>query len=135
MNNKKTPLNTILSITSIILLILFSLWAQNHLGSYQIMLLNMWGIYVIMVVGFNLIYGFTGQFSLAHAGLSAIGAYTVALLTLSPEAKQISFFIEPPIWPISTVQWSFLPSLLLGGIITAFIGYLIGAPALRLHGD
>ena len=135
MITKKKPLNMIFSITSIILLILFSLWAQNHLDSYQIRLLNMWGIYIIMVVSFNLIFGFTGQFSLAHAGLAAIGAYTVALLTLSPEAKQISFFIEPPIWPISTVQWPFLPSLLLGGVITAFIGYLIGAPALRLHGD
>ena len=77
MKNKKKPLNTILSITSIILLILFSLWAQNNLGSYQILLLNMWGIYAIMVMGFNLIYGFTGQFSLAHAGLGAIGAYTL----------------------------------------------------------
>lgn len=135
MNNKKKPLNTILTIASIIFLIIFSLWAQDHLGSYQVLLLKMWGIYAIMVVGFNLIYGFTGQFSLAHAGLAAVGAYTVALLTISPEAKQISFFIEPPIWPISTVQWPFLPSLLLGGVFSAVIGYLIGAPALRLHGD
>jgi branched-chain amino acid transport system permease protein len=135
MQTKNKRIKLILTIVSLAALLLFSWFGQKFLDSYQIRLLNMWGIYIIMVVGFNLIYGFTGQFSLAHAGLGAIGAYTVALLTLSPEAKEISFFIAPPIWPISVMEWPFIPSLILGGFLAAFIGYLIGAPALRLHGD
>ncbi len=101
----------------------------------MILLLKMWGVYIILVCSFNLVFGFTGQFSLAHAGLAAVGAYTVSILTLSPEAKQLSFFIAPPVWPISVIQWPFIPSLLLGGLLAALIGFLIGAPALRLHGD
>lgn len=135
MKNNKKLLKIIFTIIGIILLIVLSIFGQRLLDSYQLRLLNMWCIYIIMVVSFNLIFGFTGQFSLAHAGLAAIGAYTVALLTLSPETKQLSFFIQPPIWPISVIEWPFLPSLLIGGLLTAFIGFLIGAPALRLHGD
>jgi len=127
--------NLFLTLAASALIILLSFLADNKLDDFQIRLLNMWGIYVILVVSFNLVYGFTGQFSLAHAGLAAIGAYTVSLLTLSPETKQLSYFITPPIWPISVVEWPFLPSLLLGGVLAAFIGFLIAAPALRLHGD
>ena len=135
MKRNKKLLKTIFTIIGVVFLIVLSLFGQRILNPYQLRLMNMWGIYIIMVLSFNLIFGFTGQFSLAHAGLAAIGAYTVALLTLSPEVKQMSFFIQPPIWPISVVEWPFLPSLLLGGLLTAFIGFLIGAPALRLHGD
>jgi branched-chain amino acid transport system permease protein len=88
-----------------------------------------------MVAGFVLIYGVTGQFSLAHAGLAAIGAYTVSILTLPPDAKQMSFLLAPPVWPVSVVEWPLLPALLLGGALAALVGFLIGAPALRLHGD
>jgi branched-chain amino acid transport system permease protein len=115
--------------------IALSFWVEHNMDDFVIRLLNMWGIYVIMVVSFNLVYGFTGQFSLAHAGLAAIGAYTVSLLTLSPESKQLMFLFAPPINFIATAQWPFLPALILGGILAAVIGFLIGGPALRLHGD
>ena len=39
------------------------------------------GINVILAVSLNLINGFTGQFSLGHAGFMSVGAYTSALLT------------------------------------------------------
>ncbi len=133
MNHSKR--NLILTLVAAALVIAAAFWAENTLDEFLIRLLNMWGIYVILVVSFNLVYGFTGQFSLAHAGLAAIGAYTVSLLTLSPEAKQMSYIFAPPIWPISVVQWPFLPSLLLGGVLAAVVGFLIAAPALRLHGD
>jgi len=132
---EKKQLKTILSLVSVAVILFFSFWAEDHLDSYQIRLLYMWGIYVIFVASFNLVYGYTGQFSMGHAGLAAVGAYTVSLLILSPEAKQLSFFIAPPIWPISVVQWPFLPSLILAGVLTAIVGFLIGAPALRLRGD
>ncbi|MDO4542398.1 MAG: branched-chain amino acid ABC transporter permease, partial [Bacillota bacterium] len=40
-------------------------------------------INIIMAVSLNLITGFTGQFSLGHAGFMAIGAYTAALIIMS----------------------------------------------------
>ncbi len=131
----KLDRNTILTIIASIGILLFSFWADNNLDAYMVRLIHMWGIYSIMVISFNLIYGFTGQFSMAHAGLAAIGAYVVALFTLSPETKAASFFISAPIWPINVVEWPLLPSLILGGLLTALIGFCIGAPALRLHGD
>lgn len=124
-----------LSLIGVIAIMLFMFWAQDRLDPYVTRLLHMWGIYAILVVSFNLVYGHTGQFSLGHAGLAAVGAYTVALLTLSPEVKEVSFFIEPPIWPVSVIQWPFLPSLILAGVLAALVGFLIGAPALRLRGD
>ena len=133
--NKSLKISTILSIFAVLLILAGSVLGEKYLDAFQIRLLNMWCIYAIMVVSFNLVYGFTGQFSVAHAGLAAIGAYTVSLLTMAPDNKQLSFFITPPIWPISVVQWPLLPSLILGGLLAAFVGYLIGAPALRLHGD
>jgi branched-chain amino acid transport system permease protein len=131
----KKSLKLLLSLVAVAFIMLFTVWAEGNLDGYQIRLLYMWGIYIIFVASFNLVYGYTGQFSLGHAGLAAIGAYTVALLLLSPEAKQLSFFIKPPVWPISVVQWPFLPSLILAGILTAVVGFIIGAPALRLRGD
>jgi branched-chain amino acid transport system permease protein len=128
-------LSKILSVAAIIGILLLSIWGETHLDPYTKRLLHMWGIYSILVASFNLIYGFTGQFSMAHAGLAAIGAYVVSLLTLSPATKAVSFFITPPIWPISVIEWPFLPSLIIAGILTAVVGFLIGAPALRLHGD
>jgi branched-chain amino acid transport system permease protein len=125
----------ILSLAAIVGILLLSVWGQNNLDDYVLRLLNMWGLYIILVCSFNLIFGFTGQFSLAHAGLIAVGAYTVSILTLSPEAKVMSFLITPPLPWIENAYWPFLPSLLLGGLLAAFVGFLIGAPALRMHGD
>lgn len=131
---KRLTRNRILTLAMIIVILALAYFGQLYLDDFQLRLLMMWGIYTIMVVSFNLVYGITGQFSLAHAGLAGIGAYTVALLTLPIEQKQVSFLFTPIVsWLM--VEWPLLPSLLLGGILAAFVGFLIGGPALRLHGD
>lgn len=109
--------------------------AEANFDPYIVRILNMWMIYITMVVSFVLVYGITGQFTLAHAGLAAIGAYTVSLLTLPPEAKMMSFLLQSPHPLIANAQWPLLPALLLGGVLAAVVGFMIGAPALRLHGD
>ena len=75
-------------------------------------------INIILASSLNLITGFTGQFSLGHAGFMSIGAYTTALVTMN----------------FPTV-WGFVGGLLLGAVIAAIIGLLIGLPTLRLSGD
>jgi len=75
-------------------------------------------IYMVLGVSLNLIVGFTGQFSLGHAGFMALGAYTTALM--------VRYF--PSIWGA-------LGGIVLGAIIAAAIGFLVGLPTLRLRGD
>lgn len=71
---------------------------------------------IILTVSLNLINGFTGQFSIGHAGFMAVGAYGSALLSIH-------------------LGWPFLIVLLLGALMAAFLGVLIGLPTLRLRGD
>jgi len=124
-------------LTAISLLALFLLlwWAEGHLDPYIRRILNLIAINIIWAVTFNLIYGYTGQFSLGHGGFIAIGAYVTALLTLSPAQKEQNFFLLPCAWPLNSVQWPFVPSLIMATLLAGVFGILIGIPSLQLHGD
>ncbi|MDP4549892.1 branched-chain amino acid ABC transporter permease [Alkalihalobacillus macyae] len=89
--------------------ILFPLVFQNM---YLLQLLTLVFIWSIAVYGFNIISGYVGYLSLAHAGFFAIGAYGVGLLTTKAEL---------PYWI----------SLFLAVVITALAGALVGVIALR----
>ena len=52
----------------------FIWWGQDNLDGYQIQVLNLIAVNAILALSLNLIYGFTGMFSLGHAGFMAIGA-------------------------------------------------------------
>lgn len=73
---------------------------------------------IILAVSLNLVTGFTGQFSLGHAGFMAVGAYSTGLIVTA----------------IPTYG-GFFWGLFVGGIFAASIGFLIGLPTLRLKGD
>ncbi len=77
-------------------------------------------IVILVSLGLNVIYGYTGQFSLGQAAFYGIGAYAAAYVTkvLQVEGSLL-----------------FLPALLLAGLIAALTGYLIGIPILRLKDD
>ncbi len=83
---------------------------------YHLQILSLACINIILVVSLNLIMGFTGQFSLGHAGFLAVGAYISAGLTV---------FYGVPFWL----------ALLAAGLAAAVLGIVIGLPALRLKGD
>lgn len=127
--------NIILTLVAIILVFAFVFFADNFLDSYQVRILNLCAIYVILALSMNLANGFTGLFTLGHAGFMAVGAYTTALLTMSPMIKSQNFFMAPLIKPLDTFSLPFLPSLLIAGVLSAVVGYLISAPVLRLKGD
>lgn len=89
------------------------------------------GINVTLAVSLNLVNGYTGQFSLGHAGFMSIGAYLSAGLSL---------FIGPKLLGEdggTAIQqnWMFLLALLSGGFGAAVAGLLVGVPSLRLKGD
>ncbi|MBP8598714.1 MAG: branched-chain amino acid ABC transporter permease [Selenomonas sp.] len=74
------------------------------------------GINIIMAVSLNLINGYTGQFSLGHAGFMAIGAYVSVICT-------------------TNLHLPFAVALLAGAVGAGVLGFLIGLPTLRLRGD
>ncbi len=125
----------ILSLVALGVLMILIYFAENNLDSYKLRILNLGAIYTILGVSLNLIFGYTGQFSLGHAGFMAIGAYTTALLIMPPLYKEMSFIIEPLIWPLNVLQFPFIIALLLGGVLAAVAAIIIGLPVLRLKGD
>ena len=135
MTSMRKETSIILTAISLVALFLFLWWAERHLDPYIRRILNLIAINIIWAVTFNLIYGYTGQFSLGHAGFIAVGAYVTALLTLSPAQKTQNFFLSPCIWPLSIIQWPLLPSLIVGAIVAGIFGVLIGIPSLQFRGD
>ena len=109
---------------------------MNEYGSdYHIRILTLCGIYITLAVSYNLINGVTGQFSLEPNAFVALGAYTTALLVLSPAEKQLSFIIRPIVWPLSVISIPFFPALVIAGLVTALFAFLMSFPVFRVRGD
>jgi len=108
---------------------------HNFLPPYPLRILNISAIYIVLALSLNLVNGFTGLFSLGHAGFMAVGAYTSALLTIPPAQKQATFYLEPIIAPLANLQLPFIPALIIAGLVSALVGFLVGFPALRLRDD
>jgi branched-chain amino acid transport system permease protein len=83
--------------------------------NYYVYVANYMAINIIVVLGLNLLVGYTGQISLGHAGFFAIGAYGIIIL-------------------MTKLHFPFLLALPAAGFIAAFFGFLLGLPALRLEG-
>ncbi|MFS0783138.1 branched-chain amino acid ABC transporter permease [Bacillus sp. 1P06AnD] len=88
----------------------------GSLNPFYVNTLMLIGINIILATSLHLIIGITGQFSIGHAGFLAVGAYMSAIITMK--------FDLP-----------FIVSLLIGGIVAALAGLVIGIPSLRLKGD
>lgn len=73
-------------------------------------------INIILAVSLNLINGYTGQFSIGHAGFMAVGAYMGAVVTM--------------MWELP-----FAVGIIVATISAGVLGALIGLPTLRLNGD
>jgi branched-chain amino acid transport system permease protein len=97
---------------------------QNQVNSYWLFIGYDIAINIILAVSLNLINGYTGQFSLGHAGFMAVGAYTAAVIT--NQFGELNFFAANGI---------FLAALLAGGLAAAAAGLIVGIPTLRLRGD
>ncbi|MGC1404371.1 MAG: branched-chain amino acid ABC transporter permease [Thermodesulfobacteriota bacterium] len=106
--------------SAVVYLLLKTFFLLGFFSEYvqQIILFSF--IAIITSLGLNVIYGYTGQFSLGHAGFYGIGAYTAAYLGTLFKVEGI---------------WAFLPVLFLGGVAAGLLGYLVGVPILRLKDD
>ena len=79
--------------------------------------------YIILAVSLNLVVGILGELSLGHAGFMCVGAFSSAFFS-----KCMRDVIEN-----SIVR--FLLALLIGVVVAAIFGVIIGIPVLRLKGD
>ncbi|HEY0456549.1 MAG TPA: branched-chain amino acid ABC transporter permease, partial [Verrucomicrobiae bacterium] len=70
-----------ISLTAFILLSLGVSFASSYIDPYFLRIIISIGINIILAVSLNLVNGYTGQFSLGHAGFMAIGAYAASYLT------------------------------------------------------
>lgn len=131
MKKNKTMMNLLIMSAVLIVLLVLNLVLDN----YQLRIVNLSGIYVILALSMNLINGFTGLFSLGHAGFMAIGAYTVALLTMTGTMKEMNFYMKPILPGLLNLNMPFILALLMGGLIAALFGFLVGAPVLKLTDD
>jgi branched-chain amino acid transport system permease protein len=91
-------------------------------------------INVILAASLNLITGFTGQFSIGHAGFMAVGAYTSAYLTVY-HAQAWERVLAGTVGATLAHILIFLVAIFVGAIVAGLAGLLVGIPSLRLRGD
>ena len=100
---------------------------------YQARLLIFICINIILATSLNLINGFTGQFSIGHAGFMAVGAYSSAYFTVNyGKGLENSFGFLGEIGASSAVL---LVAIIIGALVAAVMGLIVGIPSLRLKGD
>jgi len=88
------------------------------------------GRYVILALGLNIVVGFAGLLDLGYVAFFAIGAYSWSMIGSGQFTTLFHTPINAQAWP-----WLFWPMLLIGALIAAFWGVVLGAPTLRLRGD
>jgi branched-chain amino acid transport system permease protein len=106
-------------------------FCSDRIDPYYLDVLTGIGINVILAVSLNLVNGYTGQFSLGHAGFMAIGAYLSAAVTLFLGPGLLGADGGTPL----RQGLLFLGALLAGALGAALAGLLVGIPSLRLKGD
>ena len=118
MKNKK---NIVLALIAVIIyVVIFSLAQCGVLSRHTQSLVVPIGVNIILAVSLNLTVGFLGELTLGHAGFMSVGAYAGCLFTI---------YCNLPVWI------EFPLALIIGGLVAAIFGVIIGIPALRLNGD
>ncbi|MFO0830585.1 MAG: branched-chain amino acid ABC transporter permease [Phycisphaerales bacterium] len=118
------------------------------MGAYTAKLALDIGVNVVLAVSLTIVNGFTGQFSMGHAGFMAVGGYTAGVVTYYGSLKALGSAAMAggalsgmPIRAPEGLAWFsqgdalFLCALVVGGLVSALLGFLVGLPSLRLRGD
>ena len=108
----------IAALTVVFALLSFS----GALKSSDVYLLEKIAIAIMLAVSLSMVVGFLGELSLGHAGFMCVGAYL---------GGKTAVILEPILGEYPTL----LVSLIVGGLVAALFGVIIGLPALRLRGD
>ncbi len=105
----------------------------RFMGEFRLLQFTLVAIYVIALLGLNILTGYSGQISLGHGAFVGVGAYICALLSLGRPGLEL-YMIDPPSWlplgdgmrPVFTIP--------IAALVTGIIGFIVGIPALRLGG-
>lgn len=116
LKNRKFNVISLFLFSLVIFVVLILLLYTGVINEYYGGVLTLGGIYIIVALSLNLITGFTGQLSLGQAGFMSVGAYSAAIANM-------------------TFHMPLVISILIGGLVSALFGILIGFPTLRLKGD
>jgi len=120
---------------------------QRDAAFMFVMCLRLGAVFSLLAVAMNLLNGFTGLFSLGHAGFMLIGAYTYAIFTM-PMAERYHVYRYYEYWRIPSFPeilgnafgytgtlLGMLIAITIAGLVAAFIAFLIGLPVLRFKSD
>jgi branched-chain amino acid transport system permease protein len=107
----------------------FQLFIADNIDPYFFSIIMYAGVNIVLAVSLNLVNGFTGQFSMGHAGFMSVGAYTAAYLTTTLHET------HPELLAGAIGQVVFVGALFAGGLTASAAGYVVGLPSLRLKGD
>ena len=110
-------------VISIIAIIYSVLSFTGALYPSTLMLLEKIVIAVLLAVSLSVVVGFLGELSIGHAGFMCIGAYL---------GGKTACLLEPV---LGNTFLTLLISLVIGGVLAAICGVIVGLPALRLKGD
>src|ERR687892_1658890 len=95
--------------------VLFFLVLPFSVHEYYLSIVNLVSIAVVGALGLNILVGYTGQISIGHGAFMSVGAYTAA-----------NFAVR--------LGWPWPLNLVLGGLMAALIGAIVGIPSLRIRG-
>ena len=133
MSNKATALDIksfqkslIAPVIAILVLIGLAFVVDATANQYVQLILLYICVNTILALSLNLVNGFTGQFSIGHAGFMAIGAYVSAWLSMQPNLVFMTGALEIGNYFVYAVA---------GGLVAAAAGWFVGLPSLRLRGD
>jgi branched-chain amino acid transport system permease protein len=124
--------NLIIALIVLALLYVLDIVFQGRMISpYFSRILMLSGIAITLAVSLNLINGFTGQFSIGHAGFMAVGAYSSAYFSVNYGAHLAATLGDGKLgWIIALGL-----ATLIGAAFAGLAGLVVGVPSLRLKGD
>jgi branched-chain amino acid transport system permease protein len=119
----------------VVLLVLLGLELslRGVIGAYWYNILALAGIDIILAVSLNLINGYTGQFSIGHAGFYAVGAYSCAAFNVyaGPAVRGTIAFLPA----VAQNALLLIAGLGVAALVAGLAGLAVGIPSLRLRGD
>src|ERR1051325_7368601 len=132
----RTTRNLLLAAVVIALLYGLDFFLSHGVGIFEInvfyrRIIMLSGIAITLAVSLNLINGFTGQFSIGHAGFMAVGAYSSAYFSLNYGRRRAESLGGGTLgWIVALTLATFV-----GALFAGIAGLLVGIPSLRLKGD
>jgi branched-chain amino acid transport system permease protein len=105
----------------------------TDLSDYRLVVLKLTMIAVILTLSANVINGYLGEFSCAHPGFMALGAYSASIFGLFLFTNNPMF--GEAVLPPSLGPYLFPVALIIGGIVAAIAALIVAIPSFRTRGD